>query len=262
MDEERKNTLVSLASLYGFALENALLTENLNRAKDQLQLYNDMITHDVVNYAMPISSYVDLLSRKGLPEEKRQAYLGKMKDATRLLESFLRDARVLLKAADRREVGLRPVPVVDAMKRSIETCQGRYPKANISLEQDDGLEVPCAVSADDALPEVFTNLLTNAAKFSGTSPMTARIHVDKERDVVRIEVEDQGPGIPDDLKYKVFERRYSKGPPGSPPSTGLGLTIVKALVDNYGGKVWADDRVKGEWDKGAKLVVELRLAAT
>jgi signal transduction histidine kinase len=48
---------------------------------------------------------------------------------------------------------------------------------------------------------------------------------------------------------------------GAHTSTGLGLAIVKALVESYGGKVWADDRVKGEPDKGAKMVVELRLAS-
>ncbi len=262
MDEERKNTLVSLASLYGFALENALLSENLNRAKDQLQLYNDMITHDVVNYATPLGSYIELLSRKDLPEEKRAAYIQKMRGATHSLDEFLRDARVLLKAVEHREANLRPVPLVEAVKRSIETSRDRYQQSDISLEQDEGVDGTVLVSADEALPEVFTNLLTNAAKFSGSSPVTARIHLDRAKNVARVEVEDHGPGIADDLKYKVFERRYSKGTAGAATSSGLGLAIVKALVDNYGGKVWADDRIKGESDKGAKLVVELRLAAT
>lgn len=263
IDDERKNALVSLAAIYGFALENALLTETLNRAKEQLQLYNDMITHDVVNYAMPLNSYIDLMSRKDLPEEKRASYLRKMKDASRLLGEFLSDARVLLKAVERQGSNLRPVPLVEAIKKSIETSQGRYQNADISLVFDEGLDDGMTmVRADDALPEVFTNLLTNACKFSGESPVKALVHVDKGRSIARIEIEDEGPGIPDDLKYKIFERRYSKPAPDGQASTGLGLAIVKTLVDVYGGKVWADDRVKGKPDKGAKFVVELRLGAS
>ncbi|MGD1060622.1 MAG: PAS domain S-box protein [Methanomassiliicoccales archaeon] len=262
MDEERKNALVSLAAIYGFALENALLAENLNRAKDQLQLYNDMITHDVVNYVMPLGSYIDLLSRKDLPEEKRALYLQRMRVDARLLDEFLRDARVLLRAVERKEASIRPVPLVHALKRSIETSQGICQNANISLVSDDGnVDDLVVVNADDALPEVFTNLFTNAVKFSTPSPVTARLRLDSGRNIVRVEVEDQGPGIPDDLKFKVFERRFSKKVSGAHTSTGLGLAIVKALVESYGGKVWADDRVKGEPDKGAKMVVELRLAS-
>jgi signal transduction histidine kinase len=75
-----------------------------------------------------------------------------------------------------------------------------------------------------------------------------------------VEIEDMGPGIPDDKKHRIFERRYSEPTLSGKRSTGLGLSIVRTLVENYGGKVWADDRVRGDYRQGAKFVVELNLA--
>jgi signal transduction histidine kinase len=74
-----------------------------------------------------------------------------------------------------------------------------------------------------------------------------------------VAIEDNGPGIPDELKPRLFKRqlagdRMAKG-------SGIGLYLVKTLVNSYHGRVWAEDRVYGDRSKGSRFVVMLPAAA-
>jgi signal transduction histidine kinase len=72
-----------------------------------------------------------------------------------------------------------------------------------------------------------------------------------------VEVRDQGKGVPDDRKPAIFQRFESLGTDVAAESHGLGLSVVKALVDRYHGRVWVEDRVKGDHTKGATFVLLL-----
>jgi signal transduction histidine kinase len=70
-----------------------------------------------------------------------------------------------------------------------------------------------------------------------------------------VSVEDNGRGIPDDFKRQIFNRML-KGT-AKAKGMGLGLYLVRTLVNSYGGRVWVEDRVPGDHTKGAKFVVML-----
>jgi signal transduction histidine kinase len=116
------------------------------------------------------------------------------------------------------------------------------------------------VAADDALPHVFLNIITNALKYSGQQPVSIELRIDPQRKIARIAFEDRGPGIPDEYKEMIFDRGFSLDTEKAKRGTGIGLAIVRKLVDRYGGKVWVEDRVEGDHTKGARFVVELPLA--
>ena len=71
----------------------------------------------------------------------------------------------------------------------------------------------------------------------------------------RISIEDNGPGISDEVKEKLFAR-FSRGETKA-KGKGLGLYLIKTLVEDFHGKVWVEDRVPGDHTKGAKFVVML-----
>jgi len=104
---------------------------------------------------------------------------------------------------------------------------------------------------------VLDNIVSNAVKYSPRSSIV-RLRVRKKGAAVRIEVEDQGPGIRPDEMPRLFERfsRLSTEPTGGEHSTGLGLYIVKNLVTLMRGTVWAES----EPGAGARFVVELPCA--
>jgi signal transduction histidine kinase len=102
------------------------------------------------------------------------------------------------------------------------------------------------------LRQVFDNLLSNAVKYS---PMGKRIWVRafSSGDHVRVEIQDEGPGLTEDDRTKLFGffQRLSAQPTGGESSNGVGLAIVKKIVDLHGGHIWVES------GKGATFIIEL-----
>jgi two-component system sensor histidine kinase KdpD len=116
------------------------------------------------------------------------------------------------------------------------------------------LELPenCPVRAEpEALRRVLTNLIENAHKY-GATPI--RVAVQVADDQVVLSVIDRGPGIPPEERERIFERFYRVDPNGTKPGMGLGLSIVRGLVESCGGTVWVEDAPGG----GAAFRVSLR----
>ena len=116
------------------------------------------------------------------------------------------------------------------------------------------IEIPaeCSVRAEpEALRRVLTNLIENAHKY-GSDPI--RVAIQQADDQVVMSVIDSGPGVPPEERDRIFERFYRTDPNGTKPGMGLGLAIVRGLVESCGGKVWVEDAPGG----GAAFRVSLR----
>ncbi|GLZ31664.1 two-component sensor histidine kinase [Lentzea sp. NBRC 105346] len=114
-------------------------------------------------------------------------------------------------------------------------------------------ESPVVVLADRRrLDRVLTNLLDNAERHAG-GPV--RLAVTRAADCVRLEVDDAGPGVPPELRERIFER-FARGTRGGDSGSGLGLALVSEHVKRHGGRVWVQDRCP----IGAQFVVELPCA--
>ena len=102
------------------------------------------------------------------------------------------------------------------------------------------LDLPSsAVRAEpEALRRVLTNLIENAHKY-GAEPIRVSVQVDD--DPVVMSVTDRGPGVPPEERERIFERFYRVDPNGTKPGMGLGLSIVRGLVESCGGTVWVED---------------------
>lgn len=147
------------------------------------------------------------------------------------------------------------VKVNEIIMTVIERIRPNTPDHSFRFQLDDTL--PLIVGDSDRLIQVVTNLLTNAVKYSPDGgEILLRSYL--EGDMTHVEVQDQGLGIPPDALERVFERynrveadstRYIKG-------TGLGLPIVREIVQLYGGKAWVES-VQG---KGSTFHFTLRVA--
>jgi len=121
----------------------------------------------------------------------------------------------------------------------------------------------CFVKANDLIRDVFVNLIDNSIKHSDPSKsltidIIIKPVVDNKREYFLCVIEDNGPGIQDWVKDKIF-MRFSRGTTKA-HGKGLGLYLVKRLVEDYNGKVWVEDRVPGEYAKGVRFVVMLPAA--
>jgi signal transduction histidine kinase len=137
-----------------------------------------------------------------------------------------------------------------------------------SFAAQSGIELACVaapgaeraqVDVDrDRLAQVLTNLLSNAIKFSGPGS-TVRTQVETAADRVRLAVADEGAGIPEAFRERVFQRFAQADGADSrrQGGTGLGLSICKTIVEELGGHIWFDT-AEGI---GTTFYVELPLAA-
>ena len=100
--------------------------------------------------------------------------------------------------------------------------------------------------ADDLLSEIFANLISNSVTFGGPF-VTIWVQAKQTGETITVTVADNGPGIPDLLKPKLFINSSKGSSRGN--AKGLGLYIVKMLLDRYGGKIKVNDRVANATDK-------------
>jgi two-component system sensor histidine kinase KdpD len=169
-----------------------------------------------------------------------------------LVEDMLDMARIESGAL---ELDLEPVLLQDAVVAAAERLQHGHPDRKVSWDRD---ETSTEVLVDwDRLGQILDNLLENANRF-GPAGTPIRIAVSHEEpDLVTVRVSDQGPGVPLELRDRIFHRfvRGPDGPDQGPsPGTGLGLAIVKALVEAHAGTIRLEEPAAG---KGATFTFTL-----
>ncbi|WP_292518257.1 PAS domain S-box protein [Methanoculleus sp.] len=225
--------------------ERSRLIASLEEAHREANLYLDIMTHDIRNANNVASIYADLML--DLLEGAEKTY------AQKLHESIARSTEILMNVAAIRRIrteaaGFVPVSLNAVIEEEIRNFRG----ASIWQEVP-----PFEVQADNLLPTVFTNLISNSVKFGGPGvEITVRAE-ERDGDVL-VSVEDNGPGVPDDVKERLFQR-FERGKARG-RGDGLGLFICRTLVERYGGRIWIEDRVRGCPDKGAAFRFTLKPA--
>ena len=220
-------------------------SEELEAARDEANIYLDIMTHDVRNANNVSGMYADLLTE--LADGNLKTYAEKLHASIERSNEILRNVATVRRIHD-EETSLVPINLDAVIQNEI----GRFPEASI-----DYLDPQFEVLADGLLPTVFINLIGNAVKFGGPG-VEITVRVEEKDGEVLVSVEDTGPGIPDEVKRLLFQR-FERGM-GRGRGEGLGLYIVRTLVERYGGKVWIEDRVPGRPGEGAAFRFTLRKA--
>ena len=155
-----------------------------------------------------------------------------------------------------------PIELGEVMKESARAVMSEFPDQIVKLDLDLG---GCRyfVSGNELADEIFTNILRNAVDYDPHDEVVVKVSVGEFFiDSMRywcVSVADNGIGIPDSKKKIVFGRH--NGQEGSMPATGLGLSIVRAVVEAYHGMVWVEDRVTGDHSKGSVFRVALPMTS-
>jgi PAS domain S-box-containing protein len=227
--------------------------EEMIAAKQQSELYLDLMGHDINNLHQVALGYLELASAMP-PGEEQAKLLEKPVEVLQRSTQLIQNVRKLQKLQE--GVFLTQVVGICEVLRDVQREFGAVPNKAVTLNVNRCDQ--CLVNANELLHDVFANLVSNAIKHTGDrADIVIDMDVEKEsgRKYCRIMVEDNGPGIPDDFKGRIFNRML-KGTTKA-KGMGLGLYLVKSLVNSYDGKVWVEDRVQGDFTKGARFVVML-----
>ena len=227
------------------AAELARVHRDLESAHREANLYLDILTHDIGNTENVSNLYAELLA--GSVEGEAARYAANLK---RSIEKSIEILRTVSKIR-RIHAGppdLRPIDLDAVVRAEI----AHFPGIPIRYEG-----APRTVLADDLLCEVFTNLIGNAVKHGGPG-VAVIIRVEAEEEgLLRVTVADTGRGVPEERKEEIFHcyERKQRG-----VGEGLGLYLVRILIDRYGGRIRVEDRIPGYPGEGAAFSFLLREA--
>jgi signal transduction histidine kinase len=267
-DSEEVALLSELASELAYGIvalrdrsERARAEKALEESKAQAELYLDLMGHDINNMNQVATGFLELalgkLSASGRLDVGDAALITRPVEALMSSSALIRNVRKLQK----ENSGQLAATIQNVNDVLLEVCEEfrKVPGRRLEIEFQRSSE--CNVRANNLLKDVFTNIVGNAVKHS-TGPLIIRIrHYCAERPGAKtcvVEIEDNGPGIPDQLKSALFP--VSQGTPRKGVTRGLGLYIVRTLVSDFGGKVRVEDRVPGDYSQGCRFVMELPAA--
>jgi signal transduction histidine kinase/CheY-like chemotaxis protein len=267
LGEEKARLAVALANMTRLEEMHSQLLEREQAARasaEQANLLKDQflatVSHELRTPLNAILGWADMLRNGTLDGARReracQAIYTSAKRQAQLINDLLDVARIMSR---KLQLELSPVDLKDVVRGALDLVQPNADAKRIGIAVDEDPSIGLVCGDSGRLQQVAANLLGNAVKFT---PNAGSIHVCLRRagDNVDLIVTDTGPGIPPDFLPSVFEpfRQADGAITRVHGGLGLGLSIVKHLVEAHSGSVSAENNAEG---RGATFTVRLPVAS-
>jgi len=227
-------------------------------AYERANFYKDIFTHDMNNIFHNIQFSAELISMfKDKPEQLKSS-----EDLFTTIESqigrgskLIDNVRKLSKLED-SNIALKKIMVYDVLDEAIlfATKSIREKKLDIKIEK---LNKEIYVEANDLLLDVFENIFSNSIKYNKNSEVKIQVIFSIEqkhaKKYLKIEFLDNGIGILEGSKELIFEKGYKKDT--KIRGMGIGLSLVKKIVESFKGEIWVQDRIKDDYEQGSNFVM-------
>ena len=150
----------------------------------------------------------------------------------------------------------KQIYLIEPLNRAIKFAKKNFRDKKVDIKIK-SFDKKISIEANELIVEVFENLLVNTVlhNFNYSVDVTVQITPSKKenRKYIRIEFIDNGIGITDDRKEWIFNSSFVKDKHGK--GMGFGLTLVKEIIDSYGGFIWVENRIKGDYSKGSNFIM-------
>ena len=216
-------------------------TARAKETSDAMSFTNSLLRHDVLNGLQIMRGHAEIVADADDEHiaESGAALTRQVDSLTDLVQDVRAVSTTLLGEAESEPIDLRPI-LDDALSAAV----GGDPEATVETDLPDSLVADGTL----ALKPVFTNLLNNAVQHT-TEGVTIRVGAESGTDTVTVVIEDDGPGVPEADRDRIFDRGVtSDGGDG-----GLGLHIVATIVERSGGSISVSESALG----GARFDVTL-----
>jgi two-component system NtrC family sensor kinase len=212
------------------------------------------VAHELNNPLATILSWSERLSERDVDEKTRQGLeviLGEAERAARIVRNLLTFAR-------KRQTTRAMVDLNQVVRETLALRAYEQRVSNIQVEEALAAGLPEVFVDGHQIKQVLLNLIINAEQAclaaNGRGTIVVRTSHDSDRGSAVLEVNDDGPGIPEDRQSKVFDPFFTTKEVGQ--GTGLGLTVAYAIASEHGGRIWLESK-KGQ---GASFFVELPIS--
>lgn len=244
--DENCTVNASLTSIPGVGLaatmHDVTYFKELDRIKNE---FVQTVSHDLRSPLTAILGYVELLDRVGPVNERQQGFIERVQASVRNITDLINDlldlGRIESGFDERKEL----ISLSSIVQYAMDSFQGALQEKEHVLEINIVESLPDVFGDTVRLRQVVDNLLGNAIRYTPQGGKIA-VQVYAENDQVVLRVRDTGLGIPSADRPHIFDKFYrGTNIPEQIPGSGLGLSIVKSVIENHQGRIWVDS-IEGE----------------
>ncbi len=217
----------------------AQLNESLRRSNEDLQQFAFMASHDLREPLRMVNAYTQLLLKRfgHLADPQAAQYAEFINEGVQRMETLIQNVLSYSRAIHSPGAEGKTADLEKSFAQAVSVLDEAIRESNATITRD---ELPTLPGDEEQLAQVFQNLLSNALKYkNATEP--ARVHVGARRNGTGwiVSVGDNGIGFESQYAERIFglfKRLHREAYPG----TGLGLAICKRIVEQHGGRIWAE----------------------
>ncbi|MFX0177806.1 MAG: PAS domain S-box protein, partial [Candidatus Hodarchaeota archaeon] len=237
-------------------LENS--EKKYRKAYNRANCYKGLFTHDISNMFHTIGNSIELcdsLLKEGVKNNDIIDYFDVIEKQITRGKKLINNIRNLSEIEE-SEMPLVPTEVFNKLRNAIQFVKVNFQKREINFNIVSDFD-EIYVLTNDLLLDVVENIIINSVVYNKNNPINIEISISRlienEKLYIKLEFKDNGIGITDERKRLIFIENYKKRTESK--GMGLGLSLVAKLLDLCEGKIWVEDRVKGDYTQGSNFVI-------
>lgn len=236
--------------------ERIKVQKNFEGEKERAELYLDLLSHDIGNLHQGIASFAQIARMTCRSDCDAKQHIISIEEIAKRSQNLINNVKLLSKIETLGKE-IEPVDLNTALLDSVSITRKMFTSDNINIMYEPP-STKLMILAEPIVQNIFVNLIHNGLKAQLGNEMKIGIkaEIDENDQNVIVSISDHGPGIPDDMKKDLFMRRSNSN---KKAHTGIGLSLVKELVDRYNGTIKVKDRVDGDHAKGARFDISFPL---
>lgn len=229
-----------------------IMTKELRSTEILQSDFVSNVSHEIKTPITSIEGYTMLLQNEETTEEDKQVFIEKILFNTRRLSELVGNILLLSKIDNQAiETKKKKFRLDEQIRQSILLLEPKWLKKEIEFDVD--LEAITYEGNENLLQHVWNNLIDNAVKFNSRGGLVV-MRLKKKEDKYIFLIEDEGPGIQEEYQQKVFNKFYQADDSRKQEGNGLGLALVKKIVDLYHGEI----KIENLPQKGCRFTIILK----
>jgi len=252
-------TVMLVTGVVAVIEERIIKSESKNRlAYNRAEFYKDLFVHDINNILQNLEFSLEIIAQEAQNQQNEK----KITEIVKLAKTQVNRGAELgvnvrkLSDLESGKIENTSVQVNEILEAAIQYVKTRFLVKTINISID-LIDKPTEVIANELLYDIFRILLNNAIQYNDNQEIEISIkiskHQENNKNYVRMEFRDNGIGMPDKMKQGIFHNIYEK--PKTHKRIGLGLLLVREVIQSFNGIIWAEDRIKGDHIKGTNVIL-------
>ncbi|MBD3168928.1 MAG: PAS domain S-box protein [candidate division Zixibacteria bacterium] len=215
--------------------------EKLSQSNRDLEQFAYIASHDLQEPLRAVSGYLQLLSKRYEEElnEKARGFINRSTAAAKRMQDMIRGLLEFSRVSSKARPS-KPTDLNEILKNVIDNLELSIIESGADINWEN---MPIITADRVQMTQLFQNLISNSLKFAGQSKPVIKVTANKLNGDWRFSVEDNGIGVEENCKERIFDIFHRLHKNSDYPGTGMGLAICKKIVERHGGKIWVESNL-------------------